>query len=110
MIRAAGAQFVLTSNHGDYDPATSEVDPREKTSIGAAFRDTYSVRDTDGAAITEKDVKLIVSAILDNREEMPEPRSGDQVRFAGASFTVVNCKPWNYNGVGVGFEVQARSA
>ncbi|MNE92469.1 hypothetical protein D3C80_1901980 [compost metagenome] len=54
------------------------------------------------------DVKFLVSPLLLNGSDMPEPKTQDKVLFDGDTYNVESVKPWNYAGLAVGFEVQGR--
>lgn len=109
-IRAAGASFTLNQFADDLDTQTGEVSRAPKSFKGAAVMTLFESKDIDGTLIMEKDVKFIVSGLLDNGSAMPEPKSGDEAEFAGVTYECMGCKPYNFNGViAVGFEMQGRA-
>jgi hypothetical protein len=93
----------------NYDPSSGSVEPVVTEYQGSAFRDTFELKSIDGTLIRRGDVKLLVSPVLLGGGDMPEPAENDQVVFDGARYTVIACEPWNYAGLSVGFEVQARA-
>jgi hypothetical protein len=105
-----GLELILTrSSDGAYDPDSSTIsDPVVTTYAGSGFRDTYRQQDIDGTLIKQGDVKLLVSPVLLDGSDMPQPLSQDLVLFDGVRYTVQSVEPWNYAGLAVGFSVQAR--
>lgn len=94
---------------GPYDPVAGGPPTTTVEHQGSAFRDSFSFRDIDGTYIKQGDVKLLVSPVLLAGGDMPEPTTLDRVLFDGVTYSVVGVKPWNYAGMSVGFEVQARA-
>lgn len=104
-----GLEMVLRKlGEGEYDPSTGTVEPAIIEYPGSAFRDTFELKNIDGTLIRRGDVKLLVSPVLLAGGDMPEPGENDQLIFDGVTYTVIACDPWNYAGLAVGFEVQAR--
>ena len=94
---------------GEYDPVTgTEPDPVVTNYDGSGFRDSYRLQDVDGSLIKSGDVKFLVSPSLLSGDDMPEPTTQDLIIFDGSTYTIHNVGPWNYAGLAVGFEVQAR--
>jgi hypothetical protein len=109
-IRAAGASFTLNQFADDLDADTGEVSRGSTSFKGAAVMTLFESKDIDGTLVLEKDVKFIVSGLLDSGAAMPEPKSGDEAEFAGVTYECMGCKPYNFNGViSVGFEIHARA-
>lgn len=94
---------------GEYDPSTGVATPVVDEYTGSAFRDAYELRNIDGTLIRRGDVKLLMSPAQLSGGDMPAPSENDQVIFDGTTYTVVACEPWNYAGLTVGFEIQARA-
>lgn len=111
IVRKRGAACTLRqTGDGSYDPATGTASVATSDYAGAAFRWDYDARQIDGTMIQADDVRFIVSPLQDDGTELPQPRADDQVIFAGATYTVVRSKPWNFDGTtAVGFELQVRA-
>lgn len=109
-IRAAGAAFTLSQFADDLGTDTGEVSRTPTKSIGAAVATQFDSKDIDGTLIMEKDIKFLVSALLDNGNPMPEPKTGDEAEFGGIVYECIASKSYNFNGViAVAFEVQGRA-
>lgn len=105
-----GAELILSRKvTGPYDPATGKPSVIITQYSGSGFRDTFELKSIDGTLIRRGDVKLLVSPVQLTGEDMPRPMETDTVIFDGTTYTVVGVEPWNYAGVSVGFEVQARA-
>lgn len=111
-LRANGGKgaacTLLRATAGAYDPSTGTSTPSVASYEGSAFRDTYKQSEIDGARVRQGDVKLLVSPLLVNGGDVTEPKPQDQISFDGTTYTVQSVNPWNYAGLAVGFEVQAR--
>ncbi|WP_256806842.1 hypothetical protein [Pseudomonas kurunegalensis] len=105
-----GAEMTLQCRQqGAYDPVAGGSPTVTVSHFGSAFRDTYAQRDIDGTRIKLGDVKLLVSPEKLDGTELPVPTTQDRIIFDGKTFTLIAVKPWNYAGLAVGFEVQART-
>jgi hypothetical protein len=105
-----GAEMsLLQRQQGAYDPVTGGATTITVSHAGSAFRDTYKQDDIDGTRIKQGDVKLLVSPEKLDGTDMPVPATQDQVIFNGKTYTLITVSPWNYAGLAVGFEVQARA-
>lgn len=105
-----GAEMTLQRRQqGAYDPIAGGSPTVTVSHQGSAFRDTYEQKDVDGTRIKQGDVKLLVSPAKLDGSDLPEPTTQDQVLFGGKTYTLIAVKPWNYAGMDVGFEVQARA-
>jgi hypothetical protein len=105
-----GAEMILTRKvTGAYDPATGKPTVTITQFTGSAFRDAFELKSIDGTLIRRGDVQLLVSPVQVSGEDMPKPLETDTVVFDGVTYTVVAVQPWDYAGVAVGFEVQARA-
>ncbi|RJG10917.1 hypothetical protein D3879_14650 [Pseudomonas cavernicola] len=93
---------------GVYDPETGTSPDTITDYAGSGLRDSYKLTDVDGSLIKQGDVKFIVSPVLLNGADMPEPKTQDLIVFDGSTYTVQAVDPWNYAGLAVGFVVQAR--
>ncbi|MGX5220234.1 hypothetical protein [Pseudomonas sp. S9] len=106
-----GKGLEMTLRHtvkGSYIPGGTANPDTVTDYQGSAFRDTYKLQDIDGSLIKAGDVKFLVSPVLLDETDTPEPVTQDKVIFDGDTYTVVGVVPWNYAGLAVGFEVQAR--
>lgn len=105
-----GLEMVLRKTvTGEYDPDSSSSPITVTEYNGSAFRDTYELKNIDGSLIRRGDVKLLVSPVQIDGAALPGPFENDQIDFDGVTYTVVASDPWNYAGLSVGFEVQARA-
>jgi len=93
---------------GDYDPETGTTPVTTVQYDGSGFRENYKQSDIDGSRIKQGDVKFLISPVLLNAADMPQPVSQDKILFDGDTYTVQNVDPWDYAGLAVGFSVQAR--
>jgi len=104
-----GAEMtLLRRQQGAYDPVAGGSQTVIVNHLGSAFRDTYDQKDIDGTRIKQGDVKLLVSPEKLDGTVLPTPTTQDQMIFNGKTYTLVAVEPWNYAGLAVGFEVQAR--
>ncbi|WNW10125.1 hypothetical protein RRX38_02835 [Pseudomonas sp. DTU_2021_1001937_2_SI_NGA_ILE_001] len=105
-----GAALVLTRvTKGTRDPDTGQTVGGTQTFTGSGLRESLALEDVDGTAIKASDVKLLVSPVQADGTDMPQPTTADKITFDGTAYTIVRVDPWNYAGVTVGFEVQARA-
>lgn len=105
-----GAEMTLQRlQQGPYDPEAGGSTTVTVEHHGSAFRDTFALRDIDGTVIKQGDVKLLVSPEKLDGSDLPEPTTQDRILFDGKTYTVIGVKPWDYAGLAVGFEVQARA-
>jgi hypothetical protein len=108
-----GATMVLTKPSTlppVYNPATGTATPDTPgTYTGSALRTNYSAFDIDGTRIRAGDVKLLVSPVQAGGADLPDPAPGDSILFDSVTYKVINVSLWNYAGLDIGFEVQARA-
>lgn len=108
---AGGKGFELTlkrTTQGVYDPATGGSVPTVESFEGSGFRENYKQSDIDGTRVKQGDFKILVSPVLLDGSDMPQPKSLDTIAFDGETYTIQSVDPWNYAGLAVGFSVQAR--
>lgn len=108
---AGGKGLELTlkrTTQGEYDPSTGGSTPSIETFDGSGFRENYKQSDIDGTRIKQGDFKILISPVLLDGSNMPQPKSLDTIAFDGDTYTIQNVDPWNYAGLAVGFSVQAR--
>lgn len=105
-----GAELTLSHTvKGPRNPDTGASTDVTTTYPGSGLRETYQQSDIDGTNIKVGDVKLIVSPAQLTGADMPQAAPQDKVTFDGKVYTVIQVNPWNYAGLAVGFEVQARA-
>lgn len=94
---------------GEYDPETSSTPDSTTTHYdGSGLRESYRQQDIDGSLIKQGDVKILISPLLLDGSDAPQPISQDLIMFDGQAYTVQHVDPMNYAGLAVGFYVQAR--
>ena len=105
-----GAELTLTKTQkGPRDPDTGGSSTIVTSFGGSGMRENYVQKDIDGSLIKIGDVKFLVSPVLLSGVDMPQPATQDKILFEGKLYTVIQVNPWNYAGLAVGFEVQARA-
>lgn len=108
---AGGKGLALTlkrTTQGEYDPGTGGSTPTVEVFDGSGFRENYKQSDIDGTRIKQGDFKILISPVLLDGSNMPQPKSLDTIAFDGDTYTIQSVDPWNYAGLAVGFSVQAR--
>ena len=104
-----GAALTITRTvKGQRDPDTGATANIVTTYPGSGLRETYQQKDVDGTNIKAGDVKFIISPVQLDGADMPQPSTVDKILFDGKTYSVVQVNPWDYVGLAVGFEVQAR--
>lgn len=105
-----GLEMVLrvTGPAGKYDPEAGGAGQVSVDHNGSAVRADYDQEDIDGTAIRAGDVKFLVSPVKLDGSDLPKPKTKDRITFAGTTYSVEHCKPWDYAGLACGYEVQAR--
>lgn len=93
---------------GDYDPELGTGSITTTQYEGSGFRENYRQQDIDGSRIKVGDVKILISPLLLDATDTPQPVSQDKILFDGDTYTVQGVDPWDYAGLAVGFSVQAR--
>ncbi|MGY2258119.1 hypothetical protein [Pseudomonas sp. SDO55104_S430] len=99
---------LLRVTTGEYDPDTGTNPVTTEQFDGSGFRENYRQQDIDGTLIKLGDVKILISPLLLDGTDTPQPISQDKILFDGDTYTVQNVDPWDYAGLAVGFSVQAR--
>lgn len=99
---------LVRSTAGEYDPSTGGSTPTIESFEGSGFRENYKQSDIDGTRVKQGDFKILVSPVLLDGSDMPQPKSLDTITFDGETYTVQSVDPWDYAGLAVGFSVQAR--
>lgn len=93
---------------GEYDPTTGTSSETTTDYAGSAFRQDFDLKDIDGSLVKSGDVLFLVSPVLLDGSDTPEPKTQDKIIFDGQTYNVESVKPWNYAGMACGFEVQGR--
>lgn len=109
---AGGKGFELTLRRtvtGAYDPVTGTSTADTVTNYaGSGLRENYKTQDVDGTLIKSGDVKMMISPVLLNGSDMPEPLTTDLILFDGDTYTVQAVEPGDYAGLACFFYAQAR--
>lgn len=104
-----GLALTLTkTTAGAYNPATGSSTNTTASYSGSGFRSEYELNDVDGILIKQGDVEILVSPLQISGSDMPAPATGDTITFDGVIYSVMSVQPWNFAGLAVGFQVQAR--
>ncbi|MNR38102.1 hypothetical protein D3C85_1561770 [compost metagenome] len=94
---------------GEYDPVTGITPAPVVTDYaGSGLRENYRTQDVDGSLIKAGDVKMLISPLLINGSDMPEPLTTDKILFDGDTYTVQAVEPGDYAGLACFFYAQAR--
>lgn len=94
---------------GEYDPATGATTPDTVTNYtGSGLRENYKAQDIDSSLIKAGDVRLMISPVLLNGSDMPEPTTSDKILFDGDTYTIQAVEPGDYAGLACFFYAQAR--
>ena len=93
---------------GEYDPEVGGSPMLTEQFDGSGLRQNYRQQDIDGSLIKQGDVKILISPVLLDGADTPQPVTLDNIAFDGETYTVQHVDPWDYAGIAVGFSVQAR--
>jgi hypothetical protein len=93
---------------GEYDPEIGGGKVTTEQFDSSGLRQSYRQQDIDGSLIQQGDVKILISPVLLDGADTPQPVTLDKITFDGDTYTVQHVDPWDYAGVAVGFSVQAR--
>lgn len=99
---------LIRGTTGEYDPETGGSAVTIEQFDGSGFRENYRQQDIDGSLIKQGDVKILISPVLLDGADTPQPVTLDKIAFDGDTYTVQHVDPWDYAGIAVGFSVQAR--
>lgn len=109
--KGKGVQLAIISNSEEgFEPELGEVAADTAVKEGSGLRISYEARHIDGTIIKRGDWKVIVSPVLLNGADMPEPKLTDTLEILGDAYQIINVDSWNYAGVQCGYELQARRA
>lgn len=93
---------------GEYDPETGTSPDTTTDYLGSGLRENYKTQDIDGTLIKAGDVRIMISPLLLNGSDMPEPLTTDLILFDGDTYTVQAVEPGDYAGLACFFYAQAR--
>lgn len=94
---------------GGYDPVSGETTQDTVTDYaGSGFRENYNTQDIDGSLIKSGDVKMLISPVLLDGSDMPEPLTTDLILFDGDTYRVQSVNPGDFAGLACYFYAQAR--
>ncbi|MBH8611213.1 hypothetical protein I4N56_009845 [Pseudomonas mohnii] len=93
---------------GEYDPEIGGSPVTTEQFDGSGLRQNYRQQDIDGSLIKQGDVKILISPVLLDGLDAPQPVTLDKITFDGDNYTIQHVDPWDYAGIAVGFSVQAR--
>lgn len=97
------------SGGGEYDSATGGVTPETIVEhTGSGVRVNYSEYAYRNTTIVYGDFQIYLCPILENGDDTPEPKIGDEIIFIDKIVRVINISPFNDNGVGCGWKLQVR--
>lgn len=95
-----GASLVLRKKTvGEYNPETGGQDTVWTEYTGSGLRTMYDLKDIDGSYILEGDVEILMSPVMTDGADMPQPSTNDVIVFDGSSYNVVDVRPGNFIGL-----------
>jgi hypothetical protein len=96
---------------GVYNPVTGGVTTSTPVTLNiSGVRIGYKDYYINGDTILDTDVNLYIKPTTQEGVIISEIKSSDKITFDGTTYTVVDVKPWNFNGMSIGFKVHARIA
>lgn len=107
----SGKGVVLTlvqTSTPEYEPGQPPPVPVESRYDGSGLRTQFDSDDIDNTLVLRNDVRFLLSPVMQNGGDMPEPKPGDAIEFLGTRYEVMNVTAWNYVGLQIGFVVQGR--
>lgn len=108
-LGAAGT--ISRMQEGVYDPSTGGVtSPVPVTLNISGVRIGYKDYYINGETILDTDVNLYIKPTTQEGVVISGIKSTDEITFDGTTYSVVDVKPWNFNGMSIGFKVHARVA
>lgn len=99
---------IVRTEEGAFDPETGENTVVTNTYDGSGLRSSYDARFVDGAIIQQGDWRILVSPVLVNGADMPEPELTDKLVMLGETYSIISRESWNYAGAQCGWAIQAR--
>lgn len=100
---------IYKEGEAEYNPSTGVVEKNETAVNTTAVRVSIKQFYVDGKLILGDDVEFYVNANSDDCNPV-EVVSGDTVEFDNTKYVVKDVKPWNFNGVSMGYKVRGRVA
>lgn len=93
---------------GEYNPETGGQDVVWTEYTGSGLRTMYDLKDIDGSYILEGDVEILMSPVMVDGADMPQPSTNDVIVFDGASYNVVDVRPGNFIGLDCFYKAHCR--
>lgn len=104
-----GASLVLRKKTvGEYNPETGGQDVVWTEYNGSGLRTTYDLKDIDNSYILEGDVEILMSPVMTDGADMPQPSTNDVIVFDGSSYNVVDVRPGNFIGLDCFYKAHCR--
>lgn len=98
--KGKGASLVLRKKTvGEYNPETGGQDTAWTEYTGSGLRTMYDLNDIDGSYILEGDVEILMSPVMVDGSDMPQPSTNDVIVFDGSSYNVVDVRPGDFIGL-----------
>lgn len=93
---------------GEYNPETGGQDVVWTEYTGSGLRTTYDLKDIDGSYILEGDVEILMSPVMTDGADMPQPSTNDVIVFDVSSYNVVDVRPGNFIGLDCFYKAHCR--
>ena len=109
--RTKGKGLALTLRKktvGEYNPETGGQDVLWTEYTGSGLRTTYDLKDIDGSYILEGDVEILMSPVMTDGADMPQPSTNDVIVFDGSSYNVVDVRTGNFIGLDCFYKAHCR--
>lgn len=104
-----GVSLVLRKKTvGEYNPETGGQDVVWTEYTGSGLRTMYDLKDIDGSYILEGDVEILMSPVMTDGADMPQPSTNDVIVFDGSSYNVVDVRPGNFIGLDCFYKAHCR--
>lgn len=104
-----GVSLVLRKKTvGEYNPDAGGQDTVWTEYTGSGLRTTYDLKDIDGSYILEGDVEILMSPVMTDGADMPQPSTNDVIVFDGSSYNVVDVRPGNFIGLDCFYKAHCR--
>ena len=104
-----GASLILRKKTvGEYNPETGGQDVVWTEYTGSGLRTIYDLNDIDGSYILEGDVEILMSPVMVDGSDMPQPSTNDVIVFDGSSYNVVDVRPGNFIGLDCFYKAHCR--
>lgn len=104
-----GVSLVLRKKTvGEYNPETGGQDVVWTEYTGSGLRTMYDLKDIDGSYILEGDVEILMSPVMTDGTDMPQPSTNDVIVFDGSFYNVVDVRPGNFIGLDCFYKAHCR--